>query len=632
MHFIRIGMAGATIVFITALNPRASAAELAQNSELQASGATITATQSQDGFVLNGDMVISRETAIRAKALSSAWSTGHKTLLFIRVDFADQPGGLSTEADANALIESANSFYLENSYGAVSISGTVTPVLRMPRLRSQYSGVDYGLLADARAAALNAGYDTSQYDLDLVQFGPDNGSGYANIGAKGLWLGTTAGGILIHELGHNFGLWHANNWNAISDTVVGPGTNIEYGNLWDTMAKNIGQFNVCHKSRLGWLQNDFILTVTNSGVYRLYSFDDDVLVSNRIYALKIHKDFERDYWVERRRKLIPYYNNRWITNGVLINWSPWSLSNGGTDLLNPLPDNDQADYNRVLVMGKTLADPEAQVFITPLNKATNDEWMDIAVRFGPFPTNHSPVTTLTVSATNVTQNQPVQFSINAHDPDGDPVGYFWDFGRDNFHTQNGPNAATVSYSFIDQGEHLVFCLISDMKGGLSVQSALIRVGAPQYTRISGRVTHHGQPVSGAYVFFPSPEGAFRSSTYSDDNGSFALTGVNPRSRTILAMKWLQTFAPVGFSNPFFSTNNLDGLRFDDGLPWLTAPRPVPGGWIVEASVLSGTNYSLDGSTNLASWTVIAQTNAVTDNVGFFDSQLNPVRFYRLRAE
>jgi hypothetical protein len=174
--------------------------------------------------------------------------------------------------------------------------------------------------------------------------------------------------------------------------------------------------------------------------------------------------------------------------------------------------------------------------------------------------------------------------------------------------------------------------VSDGKGGVSVQSVLIQVGASQLYRVSGRVTHHGQPVSGAYVFFPDPGGPYRSSTYTDGTGFFAFTGINPYRQELRAMKWPQTFNPVNFINPIYPTNNMDGLRFDDGLPWVFGPRKVSGGWLVEAAALSGKSYSLLASSNLTQWTAIGQTNAVTDNFQFFDSQSIARRFYRLRTD
>ena len=59
------------------------------------------------------------------------------------------------------------------------------------------------------------------------------GLGY--VGAKGSWVqGSFARGVTAHELGHNFGNWHANSW--VSSTIIGTGGgHQEYGNPFDVM-------------------------------------------------------------------------------------------------------------------------------------------------------------------------------------------------------------------------------------------------------------------------------------------------------------------------------------------------------------------------------------------------------------
>jgi len=51
-----------------------------------------------------------------------------------------------------------------------------------------------------------------------------------------VWLKSSSAGVADHEFGHNFGLWHANYFVPNDrDTVIGPGTNTEYGDVFDTM-------------------------------------------------------------------------------------------------------------------------------------------------------------------------------------------------------------------------------------------------------------------------------------------------------------------------------------------------------------------------------------------------------------
>ena len=158
----------------------------------------------------------------------------------------------------------------------------------------------------ARQAAAAAGYAPESYDLDCVHFHVAGLSDQAYVGAKGIWLQATDAGTLCHELGHNFGLMHANAWITSDVSVIGAGQKREYGNLYDTMGSGARQqyeFNACHKHRLGWLPDSAIQTVTSDGVYRLQACDTGTLADGSAYALRIRMDQERDYWIETRQQL-----------------------------------------------------------------------------------------------------------------------------------------------------------------------------------------------------------------------------------------------------------------------------------------------------------------------------------------
>src|SRR5206468_1455884 len=156
-----------------------------------------------------------------------------------------------------------------NSYDSTAIVPNVTPLLILPQYKDSYGVLGRDTLqSDARDMARLVGMNPDDYDLDIVLFnrvaGPnfDGWNGLANIGGKGLWMqGTTSAGIAAHELGHNYGLYHANSWSADGDGVIGAGYNVEYGNPFDTMgAANAGiyHFNAEFKSELNWLTPEFV--------------------------------------------------------------------------------------------------------------------------------------------------------------------------------------------------------------------------------------------------------------------------------------------------------------------------------------------------------------------------------------
>lgn len=78
---------------------------------------------------------------------------GHKTILLMRVNFSDDstPPPLD-DAGAATLLQGLNAFYVEMSYGKIWFTGTVTPVLTLPKPQASYGNANRDvMLADARA-------------------------------------------------------------------------------------------------------------------------------------------------------------------------------------------------------------------------------------------------------------------------------------------------------------------------------------------------------------------------------------------------------------------------------------------------------------------------------------------------
>ncbi|HEU0039134.1 MAG TPA: hypothetical protein VFR76_07665, partial [Verrucomicrobiae bacterium] len=196
-----------------------------------------------------------------ATTVNDAWTHGPKNLLYLRVNFPDDLTEPISEAQAYDVMDDVNAFYTEGSYNLTSLMPTVTPLMTLPQTKAWYSTVGPGaLINDAREAARHAGFETANYNLDIVAFTavPNyNFGGLAAVHGKSVWLQSTGVGVTCHELGHNYGLWHANLWNAITNSSsIGPGTNWEYGNIFDTMGPAAGgnaQFNAMHKNILDWL-------------------------------------------------------------------------------------------------------------------------------------------------------------------------------------------------------------------------------------------------------------------------------------------------------------------------------------------------------------------------------------------
>ncbi len=312
---------------------------------------------------------------------ASPWTQGAKTVLLMRVDFSDAPGepvgadgtALTTAYGQSLLNTQVNEFYKANSYNATSITGTVTKVLRMPRTANYYGSANdfLQLLADARTAATRAGYNIDSYDLDIVAFKRIEaytwaGQGY--IGAKGTWLnGYFTIRETSHELGHNFGLNHANLWKTTNGTVIGTGTSVEYANPFDAMGG--GHTTVTHhfgtwfKTLLDWLPVASVKTVTAPGTYRLQPHD--LISSTGLRALKIQKDWQTFYWVEFRQAITEYPA---VADGAVIYWG--YSDNVKSNLLDMTPSTSAGADDAPLAVGKSFTDTREGLRITATRKTT----------------------------------------------------------------------------------------------------------------------------------------------------------------------------------------------------------------------------------------------------------------------
>lgn len=325
--------------------------------------------------------------------MASPWTEGQKSVLVIRVDFSDRPGEpmdynnqpLTETLARNLVNNEVSPFYVNNSYGKTSLQATVTPVLRLPQALAFYAqGNNHSQMStDARNTARAAGFETDNFNLDVVAFSYVSSlswSGIAGVGIKGAKLnGTFNIKVIAHELGHNFGLKHANRWQTTDGTATGQGNDVNMGDSFDTMGGCYGaqcHFNARYKRILDWLTDADVQNVTSDGVYRIFAQDSPA--PGGIRALSIRKDSTKKYWVEFRQLITANSN---AMNGATVRWDPNIEGFRQTQLLDMTP-NTPSFTDSPLLVGQSFNDNVNRIKITVLGKGnTTPESLDVRVEF-----------------------------------------------------------------------------------------------------------------------------------------------------------------------------------------------------------------------------------------------------------
>ena len=466
-------------------------------------------------------------------------------MLVLTVDFTDSPAPAAPPGGWTNVMEQVNQFYQYQSYSQAWISSfVVSPVIHMGVSWTNY--VPYAnwkttaFLPDIRARAKLAGFDSDDFDLEVFHLRLTNEApvGIALHGGKGCWLNFTNGNprfalATAHELGHNFGLFHTRGFSAANYAVFPIPKNgfywDEYGGMFDSMgvgpANLQADFCVYNKNFLGWISDQHMVRPATSGTYRIHAFDQGSLAPGQFYGMKIERDPNNDYWFEFRQA---FSNNDWSANGLLLYWGgdASDLASGGPTLLDMTPGSRGLDdpepgrtlaatmHDAPLALGRTYADPSVNLYVTPVRKGgTIPESLDVVVNFGPFPSNQRPVVSMTATNLAPATNQTVHFAVNASDPDGDPLAYYWEFddpgaphgaGLKPFGNAGVPPDATLAFqaghAWSSSGVFQVRCTVTDLKGGETTASALVAVAGGGGLTISGTVLDEaGQPVAGAIV-------------------------------------------------------------------------------------------------------------------------------------
>lgn len=401
--------------------------------------------------------------------------TGNLRMLFILVKYPGNSSGILSFSQAQQhASELANAISI-NSYNTTSITVDITPTLTMPNSESFYgSNPLVRLRADAVNLAEQAGFDLDSYDREVIFSKKVWGGAFAfgTMNKRTLFMSHSLAYVTAHELGHSSGWRHANFWEVNGGSPISSnGTEIEYGDKYDLMGGSSGSppftpndyhhFNPWFKYRGGWLPDENILEVTNSGTYTIQAIESDPMSSpvTKYTALKIRKDPLTDYWVFFRSQeefinygaIITQIQNDNIRPTLLLDMTPGSQSNDWRDA--------------ALAVGQTFSDTLAGISVTVLSVSASEVQVNVTVDANALASmDNLPIMDVISPTPGVTMKGVVDYEVTAFDPD---------FG--NF---NGAGIASVKL-FLHQSKD---ALIVNMRAGLDPPSpvATIELFTPPY--------------------------------------------------------------------------------------------------------------------------------------------------------
>ena len=490
-----------------------------------------------------------------------------KRYIFCRPVFPDYNGYTSDAAVMAAYVGYSN-YITHTSYrqlvpqaiGTNPASGSfITPPLLLPGTVAEYEAGTADITQDIINALHTLGINLKPYQFFCIVNASKPGFNAAGLGSIGPSMGTDGGSqswcrlmgdtksldpsLLGHELGHNIYLAHSHGWNTSGRSVIGPGVHDEYGDPDSLMGATWGRdsYTANLRNYLGWISGSTVQTINGPGLRRveLAELDDN---TNGVRAIRIkHPNFSQYYWLEYR------IGRSWMdaqeaTQSIGVRWgSP----NGSEAWWLPVQD-DRLGANR-LALGHTFSDPVGDIHITPLAIVSNSPaTLEVAVAIGPFTSNSPPAALLTASRTSAATGIEIAFKVTATDPEGDDLAYGWDFGGTGVDGPVALNTNAVSHSFAAAGYYNVRCVVSDMKGGLTTESLLVKIGTPTGLTVSGNVNHpDGTPLEGIKVQVDGTHFSYTDSTghYSITqvpNGTYSLEAADPVGDDYIFESWLPT--------------------------------------------------------------------------------------------
>lgn len=352
---------------------------------LSGSVLTVRGIALADQIASTEEMVIVREARGNTPVTSNGSGPATRRALVININFSDMPTEPWTIDTAITRFADATSWFLEGSYGQMTIVSDVIGWFTIAAPSTTCSPNTF--LTQAQAAARTAGYEPNNYDHVVITFPRASGCGWSGLGqvpGRITWLNNTVSrSVSTHELGHNLGLAHSHSRRCSESPLTGSCSTSEYGDRFDVMGSGgAAHYHGSYRTYLGWIPSSDVSTVTPS--------TSDVVVTLRsaesasgTRVLRVQRGATNEYFHVEAREAIGYDSvlgtYPLLLNGVAVylgtTWRDQSIVDIGY--------TTATVADSPLVFGDTLYDYGGDVSITPLYNIDGDTYVQVHYGLAP---------------------------------------------------------------------------------------------------------------------------------------------------------------------------------------------------------------------------------------------------------
>lgn len=271
---------------------------------------SVTGTRGTTGIVPTSISVLADAPAFEPGPAAAPVTS---SVLVILLNFQPTPPATApsqpfTQAEVDTVMFSGSgsvaNYWSETSFGNQLVTGTVTPWLTASFQTP--ASCDYsGIATEARRLAQAAGYNLASYQKVHYLFTRVSACGWAGLGevpGTQTWSNQyNTLGVIGHELGHNFGLGHANSLpcNGVTIATNCPTNRPEYGDPWDIMGNQSSRHvNAWQKNFMGWVTDAKV--AMHPGGTATYTLSPLTSPGGTLYAVQVPAAVHRTYWLEYR--------------------------------------------------------------------------------------------------------------------------------------------------------------------------------------------------------------------------------------------------------------------------------------------------------------------------------------------